>query len=42
MVDRVTIGGEDEAYYYFLEQGALWTMTKGAIEFLKDFMINQK
>lgn len=38
MVDRVTVGGEDEAYYYFLEQGALWTMTKGAIEFLKNFV----
>lgn len=38
MSDRVTVGGEDESYYYFLEQGALWTMTKGAIEFLKDFI----
>lgn len=42
MSDRVTVGGEDEAYYYFLEQGALWTMTKGAIEFLKDFIVKAK
>lgn len=35
MEDRVTVGGEDEAYYYFLEQGALWRTTQGALEFLR-------
>ena len=33
--DRVTVGGEDEAYYYWLDQGFLWAATKGKTEFLK-------
>jgi len=33
--DRVTLGGEDEAYYYWEDQGAFWQATRGAIEFLK-------
>lgn len=37
MKDRVTVGGEDEAYYYWQSQGRFWTTTKGAKEFLQTY-----
>ena len=33
--DRMTVGGEDEAYHYYLAQGGLWEGTKGAKEWLR-------
>lgn len=38
MEDRVTVGGEDEAYYYWQEQGRFWKETKGALEFLQKYL----
>jgi len=32
--DSVTIGGPDQAYYYWKEQGQHWKKTSGAIEFV--------
>lgn len=37
MDDRITVGGEDEAWYYWRNQGSLWEATKGAKDFLKEF-----
>lgn len=34
MKDRVTVGGEDEAYYYWHSQGKFWQETLEALEFL--------
>lgn len=34
--DRVRVGGEDEAYYYWQSQGNLWQTTNGALVFLKE------
>lgn len=36
MKDRVTVGGEDEAYYYWQSQGNFWQTTKGVLEFLAE------
>lgn len=33
---RVQVGGDDEAWLYWQEQGTFWMTTKGAREFLKD------
>ena len=35
--DRMTVGGEDEAWYYWRNQGSFWEATKGAKDFLKEF-----
>lgn len=35
MEDRVLVGGDDEAWFYWESQGTLWMSTRGAIEFLK-------
>lgn len=35
MKDRVTVGGNDEAYYYWQSQGHLWQKTDGALAFLE-------
>ncbi len=37
MGDKVTVGGEDEAYYYWQEQGRFWEETEGAKEFLQKY-----
>ena len=34
--DRITAGGPDEAYYYWIEQGQYWKNTPGAIDFVRD------
>jgi tetratricopeptide (TPR) repeat protein len=34
--DRVTVGGDDEAWVYWQDQGTLWMATKGARDFLRD------
>ena len=34
MKDRIRVGGEDEAYYYWKSQGKFWQKTSGALEFL--------
>ncbi len=34
--DRVRLGGEDEAYFYWQSQGNLWQTTDGALEFLAE------
>jgi hypothetical protein len=34
--DRITVGGDDEAWYYWQQQGALWETTKGAKNFLRE------
>lgn len=34
--DRVRLGGEDEAYYYWQSQGHLWQTTDGALMFLAE------
>lgn len=36
MKDRVTVGGEDEAYYYWQSQGNFWQKTEGALAFLAE------
>ncbi|MFH1313407.1 MAG: tetratricopeptide repeat protein [Candidatus Eisenbacteria bacterium] len=36
--DCVTIGGHDEAYYYWIEEGTYWRNTAGAIDLIKDFV----
>lgn len=36
MEDRVRVGGEDEAFYYWQSQGKLWEQTEGALAFLQD------
>lgn len=33
---RISVGGKDEAYLYWENQGNLWQATKGALEFLKN------
>lgn len=33
----ITVGGEDEAYYYWLAQGKFWKETKGALGFLRKY-----
>jgi tetratricopeptide (TPR) repeat protein len=33
--DRVTVGGADQAYWYWREQGRLWKRTPGAVEWLR-------
>ncbi len=37
MPDRVAVGGEDEAYYYWRDQGKFWEETEGAKEFLQKY-----
>lgn len=37
MEDRMTIGGDDEAWYYWRNQSNLWEATKGAKDFLEEF-----
>ena len=38
--DRVTIGGKDEAYLYWLENKEFWEKTEGSIEWLKSIYTN--
>ncbi|HUC87580.1 MAG TPA: tetratricopeptide repeat protein [Candidatus Binatia bacterium] len=38
--DRVNVGGDDEAWYYWQDQGDLWAATKGAKDFLKEFVVS--
>ncbi len=33
---RVMVGGEDEAWLYWRDQGTFWMTTKGAVEFLRE------
>jgi tetratricopeptide (TPR) repeat protein len=33
---HITMGGPDQAYLYWQEQGKYWTKTPGAIEFLRE------
>ncbi len=33
--DRITVGGEDEAYYYWEHQGRFWKETNGAADLLR-------
>lgn len=40
MADRITVGGKDEAYYYWQNQGKFWKETKGAIELVKRYQPN--
>lgn len=39
-LDSVTVGGPDEAYYYWIEQGQYWKNTPGAIDFVRDYIQN--
>src|SRR3989338_6236265 len=39
--ERIQFGGEDEAFLYFREQGALWQATKGAMELLRKIHLKQ-
>jgi tetratricopeptide (TPR) repeat protein len=34
--DRVTVGGADQAYWYWIDQGQHWKNTPGAIEFVRE------
>mgnify|MGYP001041662975 CR=1 FL=1 len=34
--DRITLGGADEAYHYWLDHGQYWKKTPGAIDFVSD------
>ena len=34
--DRVTVGGADQAYWYWIDQGQYWRNTPGAIEFVRE------
>ncbi len=34
-LERIMVGGEDEAYLYWREQGFLWQATKGAMDLLR-------
>ncbi|MBT9149613.1 MAG: hypothetical protein DDT27_01335 [Dehalococcoidia bacterium] len=38
--DCVTVGGPDEAYCYWIEQGQYWKNTPGAIDFVRDYIQN--
>ena len=38
--DSITVGGPDEAYYYWIEQGQYWKNTPGAIDFVRDYIQN--
>lgn len=38
LTDRITVGGKDEAYAYYLEQGSLWQATSGAVDLLTDLL----
>jgi len=40
--DRVIVGGEDEAWYYWQDQGSLWQATPGAIDILKNSVDHRK
>lgn len=33
--ERIMVGGEDEAYLYWREQGSLWQVTRGAMDLLR-------
>jgi len=37
-LDRITVGGMDEAYYYWTEHGKFWKNTSGAIDFVKEYL----
>ena len=36
--DRVTVGGADQAYLYWHDEGQLWRKTPGAIEWVRSFL----
>jgi len=36
--DYVTMGGNDEAYYYWRDQGKFWKETQGALEFCREVL----
>lgn len=36
--DGVTVGGPDEAYYYWMEDGEFWENTPGAIDFVRQYL----
>jgi tetratricopeptide (TPR) repeat protein len=36
--DRITVGGDDEAYHYWIDSGPYWEGTPGAIEWLRDHL----
>jgi len=39
--DRITFGGKDQAYHYWMESGKFWTETPGALEFLMEHLTNR-
>ena len=36
--DSITMGGDDQAYYYWERQGKVWKKTPGAMDFIKGFL----
>jgi tetratricopeptide (TPR) repeat protein len=42
MEDQVTVGGEDEAWYFWQDQGALWQATQGAKDFIREVASNNR
>ena len=36
--DYITIGGQDQAYYYWVSHGKYWRNTPGAIDFVKEWL----
>ena len=36
--DYITLGGKDQAYYYWIIQGKYWRKTPGAIDFVKEWL----
>jgi len=39
---RITHGGQDQAYYYWVEQGKHWQKTPGALEFVRQHLKHQR
>lgn len=40
--DRVTIGGDDEAYHYWIDNGPYWERIPGAIGWVRDYLERQQ
>jgi tetratricopeptide (TPR) repeat protein len=41
-LDYVTMGGADEAYYYWQDQGKFWKETQGAFDFLAEVLSHRR